>query len=344
MRIVVPDLHPPSYQGHPQLARLQALGEVYLHGDQPSSQDDLIERLSGATIAINMARTTRFSPCVLSALPCLEFISVRGYDTDQIDLETATAHGVVVSNTPGAPSTSVAEMGIALMFAATRHVALADRRMREGQWLQKPGMELRGKTIGILGLGSIGLEMARIARGIGMRVIAWSPTHDTERAESVGAQLVDRDDLLRGADVVSMCLRVFPETIGCIGRRELALMKPTAVLINVARAALVDEDALIEALQEKRIAAAGLDVYAREPLPPDHPLLTIENVVLSPHSAWYTAESIERLMAIPVDNIIAYLSGAPRRVVNEESLNHPRPRQRVSPELGHEPNHSGVVS
>jgi phosphoglycerate dehydrogenase-like enzyme len=218
-------------------------------------------------------------------------------------------------------------MGIALVLAAARHLIVVDREVREGKWPRRDGMELRGKTMGILGLGSIGLEMARLGRGLGMRVIAWSPTYDPERARTTGVELVDRDDLLRQADVVSMCLRVHPETMGAIGVRELALMKPSAILINVARAALVDESALVEALRERRIAAAGLDVYEQEPLTAGHPLLGLENVVLSPHSGSWTHEATDRLMAMPVDNIIAYLQGRPQHVVNPDSLKHSRQRR-----------------
>ena len=306
------------------MRRLKELGEVVLHDDQPSSRDELVERLAGASIAVSVNRNTQFDAFVLNALPDLRMISVRGFDTDQIDLVAASAQGVVVTNTPGGPSTSVAEMGIALMLAAARHLVVIDRQVREGTWPRRDGMELQGKTLGILGLGSIGLEMARLGRGMGMRVVAWSPTYDPGRARTAGAELVDSEDLLRQADVVCMCLRVYPETVGAIGPRELGMMKSSAILINVARGALVDESALVEALRERRIAAAGLDVYEEEPLSRGHPLLRLDNVVLSPHSGSWTHEATDRLMAAPVDNIIAYLRGAPQHVVNPDSVRHPR--------------------
>jgi phosphoglycerate dehydrogenase-like enzyme len=327
MRIVIPDVFYPPYRGHPQLQRLRQLGEVVAYDDQPASQDQLGERLAGAAIAINVCRDTQFDARVVGASPVLRLISVRGYDTDQIDLAAASAQGVVVTNVPGGPSTSVAEMGIALLLAAARQLVVIDREVREGKWPRRDGTELRGKTMGILGLGSIGLETARLGNGLGMRVIAWSPTHDPERARTAGVQLVAREDLLRQADAVFMCLRVHPNTVGAIGARELALMKPSVILINTARAALVDEGALVKALRERRIAAAGLDVYEHEPLPSGHPLLGLENAVLSPHSGSWTHEATERLMAVPVDNIIAYLQGEPQHVVNPDSLNHPRQRR-----------------
>ncbi len=330
MRIIIPDDSDPCYRGHALLERLAGFGDVSVYGGPAVLPDELIERLSGANVVLNARRDTCFDSRVLNSLPELRLISVRGYDTrDHIDIAEATAQGVVITNMPGSSSTSVAEMGIALFLAAAKHVISADRGMRQGLWPRKLGMEVQGKTLGILGLGKVGLEMARLGRGLGMRVVAWSPSFDPERARTAGVELLERDDLLRQADAVCMCLRIFQETTGAIGRRELAMMKPTCILINVARAALVDEEALVEALRDRRIAAAGLDVYAQEPLPPDHPLLSLGNVVLSPHSAWYTREEMSRLLSVPVDNIIAYLQGKPQHVVNPESLNHPRQRATV---------------
>ena len=189
--------------------------------------------------------------------------------------------------------------------------------LRQGTWQHVEGPELEGKTLGLLGLGAIGERVARLGRGFGMRVIAWSFAHDTARAERLGVELVERDDVFRRADVLSVHLRNTPEVRGLVGARELALMQPSAYLVNTARGALVDQDALAEALRAGRLAGAGLDVYVEEPLPPErNPFRDLANVVLTPHLGAVTREANARSRAMPVDNIIAYLEGRPEHIVN----------------------------
>lgn len=317
MKIVVPDDFPPVYGEHPEeLDPLRAYGEVVLYSTRAASRAELLDRLAGAAVVINVRGYTKFDADLLRACPSLRLVSILGTGTDNVDLAAAAALGVTVTNTPGASTESVAELAFGLMLDAARHISLSDRRVRAGEWRHQLGMELKGKTLGVLGLGEIGQEMARRARGWGMRVIAWSLRHDPERAAACGAELVEFDDLFRQADVVSVHLRGSPRTAGLVGRRELALMKPTAVLVNTARGAIVDQDALVEALQTGRIAAAGLDVFPEEPLPPDSPLRTLDNVVLTPHFGWVTREANARLMRRPVENVIAFLEGRPQNVVN----------------------------
>ncbi len=327
MRIVVPDDFPPVYGEEPEaLAPLRAYGEVAVYGSRAADRAELLSRLAGAEVAINVRAYTVFDAELLDALPNLRLISILGTGTDNVDLRAAAERGVVVTNTPGASTYSVAEMAFALMLAAARHIPLADRQMRAGEWRHTKGLELHGKTLGVIGLGLIGQAVARMAAGFGMRVLAWSFHADAERARACGAELTALDALLREADVVSLHLRASPEATGLIGRRELALMKPTAVLVNTARGALVDEAALAEALREGRLFAAGLDVYQREPLPADSPLRGLDNVVLSPHAGWVTHEASRRLVQMPVDNIVAYLAGRPQNVVNPAALQHERQR------------------
>ena len=320
MRIVVPDDFPPVYQGHGELDALKPYSEVVLYGTKAADKEELIERLRGADALINIRAYSRFDAEVLAALPDLKHIAILGTGTDNVDLEAATRHGVVVTNTPGASTVSVAELAIALMFAAARHLALVDRAIRGGRWQHVQGVELRGRTIGVVGLGAIGQEVASMARALGMKVVAWSLTRDEERARRVGATLVELDELLQVSDVVSLHLRASARTSGLIGARELNLMKPTAILINTARGALVDEGALADALASGRLGAAGLDTFVQEPLPSDSPLLKLENVVLAPHFAWVTAEATERLRKMPVDNLIAFFEGRPVNVVNPAVL------------------------
>ncbi len=322
IRVVVPDDFPAVYgsAAHPDLERLHQhprVSAVELYGTRAETLDELIERLDGAEVVINVRSYTVFSREVLARLPQLRLISILGTGTDNVDLAAAREQGVVVTNTPGASTVSVAELTVALMLAAARHIALADRRVRQGEWYHREGMELRGKTLGVVGLGAIGQEVAHLGKALGLRVIGWSLRHDPQRAAALGIELAGSlDELLRQADVVTLHLRASPQTAGIIGSKELALMKPGAVLVNTARGALVDEAALIEALRGRRLRAAALDVYTQEPLGSDSPLLEVENVVLSPHVGWVTEEASARLMKMPVDNVIAWLEGRPQHVVN----------------------------
>lgn len=316
MRIVVPDDFPPVYQGHDELEALKPYGEVVLYGTKAADKQELIDRLKGADALINIRAYSRFDAEVLAALPDLKHLAILGTGIDNVDLEAATKHGIVVTNTPGASTISVAELAITLMFAAARHVATADQAIRSGRWQHIQGIELRGKTIGVVGLGAIGQEVAFMSRAFGMRVVAWSLTKDEERARRVGAELVELDELLKVSDVVSLHLRASPQTNGIIGARELSLMKPTAILVNTGRGALVDEAALAEALASGRLGAAGLDAFVQEPLPSESPLTKLDNVILTPHFAWVTAEATGRLRRMPVDNLIAFFEGRPVNVVN----------------------------
>ncbi|MGE5620526.1 MAG: 2-hydroxyacid dehydrogenase [Sphingomonadaceae bacterium] len=320
MRIVIPDDFPPVYQGHAELEGLAPYGEVVLYGTKAADQRELAERLRGAVALINVRAYSRFDAELLAALPELRHIAILGTGTDNVDLEAATRQGVVVSNTPGASTVSVAELSFALMLAAARHVALGDRAIRAGQWRHVEGVELRGKTLGVVGLGAIGQEVATMARAFGMKVVAWSLTPDEGRARRVGVTLVSLEELLRVSDVVSLHLRASARTVGIIGERELALMKPTAILVNTARGALVDEAALADAIASGRLGAAGLDAFVREPLLPDSPLAKLERVVLSPHTGWVTAEASARLRRMPVENLIAFFEGRPANVVNPAAL------------------------
>lgn len=324
MKIVIPDDCPPVYQDHPELTRLRQYGEVEVHGTKAGSDEELIERLRGADLAINVRAYSVFSERVVAALPELRLVSILGTGTDNFDLPACTRHGVVVTNTPGASTVSVAELTMALLLAVARHVALSDRKVREGVWYHQHGVELRGKVLGIVGLGLIGHEVARLAQAFGMRVIAWSYRNDPSRAAALGVEMVALDELLRRSDVVSLHVRSSAESRGLIGRREIGLMKPTAILINTARAAIVDQEALLEALRQGGLAGAGVDVFLEEPLPPDSPWGQLDNVVLTPHVGWVTHEASARLAQAPVDNIVNYLAGRPTNVVNPEALQHPK--------------------
>ncbi len=241
-----------------------------------------------------------------------------------MDLKAATDLGIVVTNTPAAAAVSVAELTFALLFATARHIALADRKVRAGAWHHALGVELRGKTLGVVGLGAIGQEVAKMAAAFGLRVLAWSFTYHPQRAAACGATLVDLETLLAQSQILSLHVRATPQTTHLIGRRELARLPRGALLINTARAALVDTAALVEALTSGHLAGAGLDVFDEEPLPPDHPLTRLDTVVLSPHVGWVTQEASQRMRQMPVDNILAHVRGKPVHVVNPAALQHPK--------------------
>lgn len=320
MEIVIPDDFPPMYASLDQvdLRRLRPYGDVRLHTTRAADRAELFTRIEPAEVIINVRAYTALDDEAMARAPQLKMISILGTGTDNVDLEAARRRGVVVTNTPGVGAPSVAELTLGLMLAVTRAIPLSDGRVRRGTWQHVEGPELDGKTLGLLGLGAIGARVASIAgHGLGMRVIAWSFNPDQTRAERLGVELVDRDEVFRESDVVSVHLRNTPEVRNLVGARELALMKPSAYLINTARGALVDSAALAAALRAGTIAGAGLDVFTEEPLPPErNPFLDLPNVVLTPHLGAVTVEANARSRAMPIDNIIAFLEGRPAHVVN----------------------------
>jgi phosphoglycerate dehydrogenase-like enzyme len=319
MDIVIPDDYPPTYAtlDQPDLARLAPYGSVKLYTTRAGERSELFERIAPADVLVNVRAYTTLDDEALQHAPHLKLVSILGTGTDNVDLHAARRRGVTVTNTPGVGAPSVAELTIGLMLAVTRAIPLSDGRVRQGTWQHVEGPEMEGKTLGLLGLGAIGSRVARMGRGLGMRVIAWSFSPDAERAGYLGVELVERDDVFRQADVVSVHLRNTPEVRGLVGQRELELMQPSAYLINTARGALVDADALATALREGRLAGAGLDVFTEEPLPLErNPFRDLSNVVLTPHLGAVTREANARSRAMPVDNIIAFLEGRPEHVVN----------------------------
>jgi D-3-phosphoglycerate dehydrogenase len=216
-----------------------------------------------------------------------------------------------VTNTPGVSAVSIAEHALALLLGVARRIPQMDAAIRRGEWPRGESVELHGKTCGVIGLGAIGRRFARLAAGIGMRVVAWTmhPRPEPDVA------FVELDDLYRARDVVSVHLRLSPATESFIGARQLALMKPTAILINTARGAIVDEAALIDALAAGRIAGAGLDVFSAEPLAVGHPFAKLSNVVMTPHCAGITPEALEAGLRMAVENIWEFLAGRPAHVV-----------------------------
>jgi phosphoglycerate dehydrogenase-like enzyme len=309
-KIVIPDDFPPVMSGTPALATLQAHGDVDIYTSRPDTQDELITRLQGAHTVVNIRAYCKFTAEVLNACPGLKHLAVWGTGTDNVDLAAAKALGITVTNTPNTATDAVAEQGLALMLAVARKVPFLDAQVKRGEWVRGTLTQLAGKTLGILGTGVIGMRMAQLGKGIGMQVIAWTYHPDPAKAEALGLRYLEAmTDVLRQADVVSLHLRYSPATERLIGARELALMKPTALLINTARGQLVDQQALYEALRDGTIAGAGLDVFEQEPIDPHDPLLSLPNVVLSPHTAGTTPEALLNGLHLCAANVGAFLDG-----------------------------------
>jgi phosphoglycerate dehydrogenase-like enzyme len=316
LRIVVPDDFPPALTGSAAEPRLRTLGDVAVHTERGADQEaELIRRIGDAEVAINIRAHARFTDRVLAACPRLRLISIWGTGTDNVDLAACRARGVAVTNTPGVNAHAVAEHTIALMLAVTRRIPAMDRDARAGQWPRGLLVQLEGRTVGLIGLGAIGGRVARLLQPFGVRLLAATYGPDAGRAAAAGARHVPVETLLQESDIVSLHLRLSEETQGYLGRQRLALMKPSAFLVNTARGALVDKAALVDALREGRLAGAALDVFHEEPVPPGDPVLALPNVVLTPHNGGMTREVIDAGLRRAVENVELFLAGRPRDVV-----------------------------
>jgi phosphoglycerate dehydrogenase-like enzyme len=267
------------------------------------------ERLRGFDVLIANRERTKFTRALLAELRDVRLIVQTGNHAAHIDWAAARELGITIAQASGGYSIGAAELSIALALAAMRQIPANDAALRRGEWHVPLTPVLHGKTFGAVGLGRVGAHAARIAQGFGMRVIAWSPRLDATRAAASGAERVELDALLRAADVVSIHVSLKPETRALIDSRRLALMKPTAYLINTARGPIVDEAALVAALAERRIAGAGLDVFDREPLPAGHPLTKLPNAVLTAHIGWPTDDGYRKFAASACEVLLAYLDG-----------------------------------
>ena len=315
VKIVVPGDNPPQIQGSPHLERLKPYGDVTLYTDRPESLEEQIDRTKDADIIMNTRGIVTWYAEALRQVPKLRMIATCSIGTDMLDLDTARELGIMICNQPGRTAPVVAEHGFGLMFAAAKRAAFMTTAVKEGGWPRMDNIYLQGKTLGIIGTGHIGAEMARLGRAIGMNVIAWTFNPSPERAAQLGVQYVELDELLQTADVVSLHVKLTDDSRAMIGKRELELMKPNALLINVARGDIVNTDALIETLNSGHLGGAAIDVYDEEPPPADHPLLACEQVILSPHCADMTPEGVDLLNEGVVDNVIAFLEGKPQNVV-----------------------------
>jgi len=314
-RIVVPDDEPPVLAGTVEEERLRQLGEVRLYKSRALGDEELLSRITDADIVYNIRSTSVFNHKVLKNCPRLKLIAIFGVGYDKVDIKAATELGITVTNTPGYSAVAVAETSLTLMLAAAHQIVQNDGNIRAGGWATGYSSQLYGKTLGVVGTGSVGQRMIQLGKAIGMKVVAWTLHPSSERAAEYGVEFVALKELMRQSDVVSIHVLGVPQTDKLIGNHELALMKPTAILINTARGSVVDEPALVKALQNGTIAGAGLDVFTTEPLPLDHPLRSTKKVVLSPHVGAMVTEATLAGLAMAVDNVANFLQGRPTNVV-----------------------------
>lgn len=314
--IVVPDDFPSVFEGSAAHERAKGLDEVRVYTERGADEEaELIRRIGDARMVINIRAHARFTDHVFESCPGLRMISIWGTGTDNIDLGAAARRGITVCNTPGVNAAAVAEHTLALMLAVARKIPQIDREMRAGSWPRSMLAQLHGKTLGVFGMGAIGARVARLGAALGMSVLAWSARGEPARVRAQGMVPGSKEQILRRADVITLHLRLTPQTTGFLAREAFALMKPTTILVNTGRAALVDRDALIEALESAKIAAAGLDVFHDEPVRPDDPLLRMTNTVLSPHNAGQTPEVRHEGLLLAVENLERFLAGRPSNVV-----------------------------
>jgi phosphoglycerate dehydrogenase-like enzyme len=313
-RVVVLDDYQDAARRFGRWDRLSDRIELTVHHDHFGRPEDLVGALKAATVVVAMRERSAFPASVLERLPALELLVTTGMANAVIDVAAAGRQGVTVCGTGGLVRPT-AELTWGLILSLARGICVEDGRVRAGRWQSTVGMDLAGRTLGVLGLGRLGSRVARIAQAFRMDVLAWSQNLTVADAEAAGVAYVKKDELFSFSDIVTVHLQLSDRTRGIVGAPELGLMKPSAYLVNTSRGPLVDEDALVDALRSGGIAGAGLDVFDTEPLPTGHPLLTAPNTVLTPHLGYVTEGTYEVFYREIVEDIEAYLDGTPTRVI-----------------------------
>ncbi|AZV27005.1 hydroxyacid dehydrogenase [Pseudomonas syringae] len=294
---------------------LDSLGEVTFVHDYPADNAALAERLGRFEVICVMRERTRFDEDLLKRLPNLKLLVTGGMRNAALDMPAAARLGIKVCGTDSYKH-AAPELTWALIMAATRNLVNEANALRAGQWQQGLGGDLHGKTLGILGLGSIGQRVAQFGQVFGMRVIAWSENLTAERAEQAGVTYVSKQQLFEQADVLSVHLVLSDRSRGLVDAQALDWMKPTALLVNTARGPIVDEAALIKALQKQRLGGAALDVFDQEPLPALHPFRTLDNVLATPHVGYVSRQNYELFFSQMIEDIQAWSAGEPIRLLN----------------------------
>jgi phosphoglycerate dehydrogenase-like enzyme len=295
-----------------QLRRLEGFGRLVRHTSNPAGEDEVVRRLEGAEVAI--LGWTALGWEILSQLPELRLIAIWATGYDYVDMAAARDHGITVTNVPAYAGRAVAELTIGLILALVRRIVPADRSVRDGHfsWQRFQGTELAGKVLGVVGVGNIGREVARLGACLGMEVLGHARTATAERATQLGVELLPLHELLRRSNIVSLHVPLTAETRHFLGREELATIRRGAFLVNTARAGVVEQSALVDALRTGRLGGAALDDHDH----PDPVLAALPNVVLTPHIGFCTAEALIRKGDVCVDNVAAFLAGKPQNVVS----------------------------
>jgi len=292
---------------------------VQFFQDHIANEDKLVERLKDFDMVMGMRERTPFTRSILSRLPKLRLLMTTGLRNASFDMEAASDMGIPVCGASGAGE-GPTELTWGLILSLLRHIHEEDKRSREGSWGTTVGVGLKGKTLGLIGLGHIGSLVAKVGKAFDMNIIAWSQNMTAERAKECDATLVDKETLFRESDVVSVHLVLSDRSRGLVGAAELELMKSTAFLVNISRGPIVDEKALIDVLERKAIAGAALDTFDVEPLPLSHPLFKTPNTLICPHLGYVTEEGYRAFYSGVIENVRAFLSGEPIRVINEAVL------------------------
>ena len=295
--------------------------QVDFYQDHLTDMDALVERLRDYDIIQLMRERTVFDAALLDALPNVRMLSGTGGGyQNSIDIPHATERGIVLTRTGGSAGGGVEELTWALILGLTKRLREEDRETREGQWQTSLSPTLSGRTLGIIGLGRLGRGVAKVGRAFNMRLLAWSPWLTDERAAENDAERVSREEFFSTSYVISIHIPLTAESRGLVTADDLALMQPNAFLVNTSRGPIVDEAGLVAALREGRIGGAGLDVFDEEPLPSDHPFLTLPNTLLTPHIGFVTEEGYQSFYRSALANIKAFLAGEPTNAINPEAL------------------------
>ncbi|KZE69015.1 hydroxyacid dehydrogenase [Fictibacillus phosphorivorans] len=324
MNVVILDDWEQCFAANPEIERLKQHFSVEVYHDKPT-QDELLNRIEYAYIIIPIRERTLFSKEVLMHLKNIKLIAQTGAGLAHIDMDTANQLNIPVATTPGG-SAAVVELIFGMMLAHARNLLLLDQEMKQGKWMESVGSGLENKTVGIIGLGKIGSGVAKIAKAFNMNVVAWGPRLTKERAHAQEVEYLELNQLLQISHFVILAVRLVPATKHLLKEEHFKEMRNDAFLINTSRGEVVDEEALVKALSEKWIGGAGLDVFSVEPLGPNHPLLQLQNVVLTPHIGWKTDNMFHKFLSTSVENILSFMIvGNPQRIVNIEVLKSKKP-------------------
>jgi len=319
MKVVILDDWEKSFLHNPVLNELKQFFDVEIYHDRPN-KEQLIERLREANVVIPIRERTKLTKEILKEIPSLKLIAQTGAGLAHIDMEEVNRLKIPVATTPGG-SGAVVELVFGFIIAHSRKLVSLHNELKQGIWTEAVGGSLEGKTIGLIGLGKIGSRVAQIAKVFNMRVLAWGPRLTKERALDQGVEYVPLEVLLQESHVVSLHVRLVPETRNLLREEHFKLMRPDALIINTSRGEIMEETALIKALQEKKIGGAALDVFHQEPLAPDHPLTILENVILTPHIGWKTDRMFAQFFTVAAENIISYfIYDKPVRIVNLQEI------------------------